>query len=90
MAYLSDIEIAQQCEMKPITDIAAAAGIDERILDIAYCLDHEQAFLFRIYSVVLFVFLYRGVRADAYVQVPVLCCLTEKLYMAAVKKIIAA
>ena len=28
MAYLTDIEIAQQCEMKPITEIAAKAGID--------------------------------------------------------------
>ncbi len=27
MAYLTDIEIAQQCEMKPITDIAEKAGI---------------------------------------------------------------
>ena len=33
MAYLSDIEIAQQCEMKPITDIAAAAGIDEKYIE---------------------------------------------------------
>ena len=28
MAYLTDIEIAQQCEMKPIMEIAAKAGID--------------------------------------------------------------
>ncbi|MBQ6550860.1 MAG: formate--tetrahydrofolate ligase [Lachnospiraceae bacterium] len=28
MAYLTDIEIAQQCEMRPITEIAAKAGID--------------------------------------------------------------
>ncbi len=33
MAYLSDIEIAQQCEMKPITDIAKVAGIDEKYLE---------------------------------------------------------
>ena len=32
MAYLSDIEIAQQCEMKPIREIARAAGVDERYL----------------------------------------------------------
>ena len=30
MAYLSDIEIAQKCEMKPIAEIAKAAGIDEK------------------------------------------------------------
>ena len=30
MAYLTDIEIAQQCEMKPITEIAKNAGIDEK------------------------------------------------------------
>ncbi len=28
MAYLTDIEIAQQCEMRPIMEIAAKAGID--------------------------------------------------------------
>ena len=35
MAYLSDIEIAQQCKMQPITDIAKKAGIpdDKIILD---------------------------------------------------------
>ena len=33
MAYLSDIEIAQQCEMKPITEIAKIAGIDEKYLE---------------------------------------------------------
>ena len=33
MAYLSDIEIAQQCEMKPIREIARAAGVDERYLE---------------------------------------------------------
>jgi len=33
MAYLSDIEIAQQCEMKPITEIAKTAGIDEKYLE---------------------------------------------------------
>ncbi len=33
MAFLSDIEIAQQCSMKPITEIAAAAGIDETYVD---------------------------------------------------------
>ena len=30
MAYLSDIEIAQSVEMKPITEIANTAGIDEK------------------------------------------------------------
>lgn len=33
MAYLTDIEIAQQCEMKPITEIAAKAGIDDKYLE---------------------------------------------------------
>ncbi len=33
MAFLSDIEIAQQCEMKPIYDIARTAGIDEKYLE---------------------------------------------------------
>ena len=33
MAYLTDIEIAQQCEMKPITEIAKTAGIDSRYLE---------------------------------------------------------
>ncbi|MBR3552009.1 MAG: formate--tetrahydrofolate ligase [Clostridia bacterium] len=33
MAYLSDIEIAQQCKMRPITEIAAAANIDEAYLE---------------------------------------------------------
>ena len=33
MAYLSDIEIAQQCEMKPITEIAKTAGIDDKYLE---------------------------------------------------------
>ncbi len=33
MAFLSDIEIAQQCEMKPILDIAKNAKIDEKYLE---------------------------------------------------------
>ena len=33
MAYLSDIEIAQACKMKPITEIAKTAGIDEKYLE---------------------------------------------------------
>ena len=33
MSHLSDIEIAQQCEMKPITEIAADAGIDEKYIE---------------------------------------------------------
>ena len=32
MAQLSDIEIAQRCQMKPIVEIAAKAGIDEKHL----------------------------------------------------------
>ena len=31
--YLSDIEIAQQCEMKHINDIAKVAGIDEKYIE---------------------------------------------------------
>ncbi len=34
MAYLSDIEIAQRCEMKPIGEIAAAAHVDEKYLEL--------------------------------------------------------
>ena len=33
MAYLSDIEIAQSCKMKPITEIAKSAGIDEKYIE---------------------------------------------------------
>ena len=33
MAYLSDIEIAQQCVMKPITEIADKAGIEQKYLE---------------------------------------------------------
>ena len=33
MAYLSDIEIAQQCKMQPITEIAKKAKISEEYLD---------------------------------------------------------
>ena len=33
MAYLSDIEIAQQCKMKPITEIADKAGIPQEYLE---------------------------------------------------------
>ena len=33
MDYLSDIEIAQQCEMKPITEIANKAGIGEKYIE---------------------------------------------------------
>ena len=31
MGYKTDIEIAQECEMKPITEIAEKAGIDDEI-----------------------------------------------------------
>ncbi len=33
MAYLSDIEIAQRCQMKKITEIAKIAGIDDKYLE---------------------------------------------------------
>ena len=33
MAYLSDIEIAQQCKMKHITEIAESAGIDKKYVE---------------------------------------------------------
>ena len=33
MPHLSDLEIAQQCAMRPITEIAAAAGIDASYLE---------------------------------------------------------
>lgn len=33
MAFLSDIEIAQQCEMKPITEIAKKAHLDEKYIE---------------------------------------------------------
>ncbi|MBQ6884709.1 MAG: formate--tetrahydrofolate ligase [Clostridia bacterium] len=33
MAYLSDIEIAQQCEIKPITEIAKKAKVDEKYIE---------------------------------------------------------
>ena len=33
MAYLSDIEIAQKCDMKPISEIAEAAHIDEKYVE---------------------------------------------------------
>ncbi|MBQ5592451.1 MAG: formate--tetrahydrofolate ligase [Clostridia bacterium] len=33
MGYLSDIEIAQQCEMKPITEIAKSANIDDKYIE---------------------------------------------------------
>ncbi len=33
MAYLSDIEIAQATKMKPITEIAAEAGVEERYME---------------------------------------------------------
>jgi len=33
-SYLSDIEIAQRCKMKPITEIAKIAGVDEKYLEL--------------------------------------------------------
>ena len=33
MGYKSDIEIAQECEMLPITQIAQKAGIDDKYLE---------------------------------------------------------
>ena len=33
MAYLSDIEIAQQCKMQPITEIAKTAKVDEKYIE---------------------------------------------------------
>ena len=34
MGYLSDIEIAQACEMKNIREIANVAGVDEKYLEL--------------------------------------------------------
>ena len=33
MQYKTDIEIAQAAEMKPITEIARVAGVDEKYLE---------------------------------------------------------
>ena len=33
MGFKSDIEIAQECTMSPITEIAAKAGIDDKYLE---------------------------------------------------------
>ena len=33
MGFKTDIEIAQECEMKPITEIAAKAGIEDKYLE---------------------------------------------------------
>ena len=33
MAYMTDIEIAQRCEMRKITEIARLAGVDEQYLE---------------------------------------------------------
>ena len=33
MAYLTDIEIAQKCKMKHISEIAKTAGIDDRYIE---------------------------------------------------------
>lgn len=33
MAYKTDIEIAQECEMRPITEIAASAHVDEKYIE---------------------------------------------------------
>ena len=33
MGFKTDIEIAQECEMRPITEIAAKAGIDDKYLE---------------------------------------------------------
>lgn len=33
MAFLSDIEIAQRCKMKPISEIARTAHVDEDFLE---------------------------------------------------------
>lgn len=52
MAYLTDIEIAQSCKMKPITEIAEKAGVDGKYLepygwykakiDLSYLIDCEK------------------------------------------------
>ena len=33
MGFKTDIEIAQECEMRPITEIAAKAGIDDKYME---------------------------------------------------------
>lgn len=33
MQYKSDIEIAQACALRPIAEIAATAGVDEKYLE---------------------------------------------------------
>ncbi len=33
MGFKTDIEIAQECEMQPITEIAEKAGIDDKYLE---------------------------------------------------------
>ena len=39
MGFKTDIEIAQECEARPITEIAAKAGIDDKYLEYAFSKD---------------------------------------------------
>ena len=67
----------------------AAPGVDERVLDVPYGPDHEQALLLRIHSVVVLVILYRRVGADADVKVAVGRSLAEELHVTAVEQVVA-
>ena len=48
MGYKSDIEIAQECEMLPITQIAEKAGIDDKYLE-QYGTSDAQAYMSQFY-----------------------------------------
>ena len=67
----------------------AAAGVDERVLDVAYGPDHEQALPLGVHRAVVLVLQYRRVGADADIEVAVGRGLAEELHVPAVQEVIA-
>ena len=66
------------------------ATVDERILDVADRLHHEQPLPLAVHGLVMLVVKDRGVGTDADIEVAVGRRLPEKLNMAAVQEVIAA
>ena len=68
----------------------AASCIDEGVLDIAYALHHEEAFLLREHRLAMLVLQVGGIGAYSHIEIPEAGGLHEELHMPAMQQIITS
>ena len=68
----------------------AVAIVDKSVFHITDGFHHEEAFLFRVKGLMVFVVKDGLVGADAYIKVAILCRLAEKLHMSTMQEVVTS